>query len=107
MTLISDAEPVTWPAEARQVFDVTGAGDTVIALLGAGVAAGLSFAAAAQLANLAAGLVVRKIGAAAVTVSELKLALHQRRYRRSRRSQRGGPGSHTLQKRSSVASALS
>jgi D-beta-D-heptose 7-phosphate kinase/D-beta-D-heptose 1-phosphate adenosyltransferase len=78
MTLISDADPVTWPAEARQVFDVTGAGDTVIAVLGAGLAAGLSFAAAAQLANLAAGLVVRKIGAAAVTVSELKLALHQR-----------------------------
>ncbi len=78
MTLITDADPVTWPAEARQVFDVTGAGDTVIAVLGAGIAAGLSFAAAAQLANLAAGLVVRKIGAAAVTVSELKLALHQR-----------------------------
>ena len=79
MTLVTDARSaVSWPAEARQVFDVTGAGDTVIALLGAGMAAGLSFADAAQLANLAAGLVVRKIGAAAVTVSELKLALHQR-----------------------------
>jgi D-beta-D-heptose 7-phosphate kinase/D-beta-D-heptose 1-phosphate adenosyltransferase len=79
MTLVTESQPaVSWPAEARQVFDVTGAGDTVIALVGAGVAAGLSFADAAQLANLAAGLVVRKIGSAAVTVSELKLALHQR-----------------------------
>jgi len=66
------------PAEAREVFDVTGAGDTVIAMLGAGVAAGLSMPEAAHLANLGAGIVVRKIGVATVTVSELRLALHQR-----------------------------
>jgi len=66
------------PAEAREVFDVTGAGDTVIAMLGAGVAAGLPMDQAAHLANLAAGIVVRKIGVATVTVSELRLALHQR-----------------------------
>jgi D-beta-D-heptose 7-phosphate kinase/D-beta-D-heptose 1-phosphate adenosyltransferase len=79
MTLVTESgSPISWPAEARQVFDVTGAGDTVIALLGAALAAGLGFADAAQLANLAAGLVVRKIGAACVSVSELKLALHQR-----------------------------
>jgi D-beta-D-heptose 7-phosphate kinase/D-beta-D-heptose 1-phosphate adenosyltransferase len=65
------------PAEAREVFDVTGAGDTVIAMLGAGLAAGLEMADAARLANLAAGIVVRKIGVATVSVSELRLALHQ------------------------------
>jgi D-beta-D-heptose 7-phosphate kinase/D-beta-D-heptose 1-phosphate adenosyltransferase len=65
------------PAEAREVFDVTGAGDTVIAMLGAGLAAGLDMEGAARLANLAAGIVVRKIGVGTVTVSELRLALHQ------------------------------
>ncbi len=79
MTLVAaDGPPASWPAEAREVFDVTGAGDTVIAMLGAAIAAGASFATAAQLANLAAGLVVGKIGAATVSVSELRLALHRR-----------------------------
>ena len=79
MTVITrEAAPLHLPAEAREVYDVTGAGDTVIAVLGAGLAAGLAAAEAAALANLAAGLVVRKIGVATVTPSELKLALHQR-----------------------------
>jgi len=65
------------PARAREVFDVTGAGDTVIATLAAGIAAGMPLAAAAALANLAAGLVVRKIGVASVTPSELRLSLHE------------------------------
>src|SRR6056297_541712 len=64
--------------EAREVFDVTGAGDTVIATLGAALAAGTSLGEAAALANLAAGLVVRKIGVAGVTPFELRVALHQR-----------------------------
>jgi len=64
--------------EAREVFDVTGAGDTVIATLGAAMAAGSTLAEAAALANLAAGLVVRKIGVAGVTPSELRVALHRR-----------------------------
>ncbi|MDJ0927614.1 MAG: bifunctional D-glycero-beta-D-manno-heptose-7-phosphate kinase/D-glycero-beta-D-manno-heptose 1-phosphate adenylyltransferase HldE [Gammaproteobacteria bacterium] len=70
-------EPVFLPARAREVFDVTGAGDTVIATLAAGIAAGIGLADAAALANLAAGLVVRKIGVASVTPSELRLALHE------------------------------
>lgn len=79
MTLVSrDATPVHLAAEVREVFDVTGAGDTVIAVAGAGLAAGLDMADAAALANLAAGLVVRKLGVASVTPSELRLALHQR-----------------------------
>lgn len=65
------------PARARQVFDVTGAGDTVIATLAAGIGAGLELEAAAGLANLAASLVVAKIGAASVTPLELNLALHE------------------------------
>jgi len=77
MTLFEqDAEPLTLPTQAREVFDVTGAGDTVIALLGAGVAAGLAPADAAALANLGAGIVVGKIGVATASRSELQHALH-------------------------------
>ena len=77
MTLFEQgAEPLTLPAQAREVFDVTGAGDTVIALLGAGIAAGLAAADAAALANLGAGIVVGKIGAATASRSELTRALH-------------------------------
>lgn len=78
MVVIADeAEPVFLPARAREVFDVTGAGDTVIAALAAGLATGKDLADAAALANLAAGLVVRKIGVASVTAAELRLALHE------------------------------
>ena len=71
-------EPVFLGARAREVFDVTGAGDTVIAVLAAAVAAGASMNSAAAIANLAAGLVVGKIGVATVTPSELGVALHRR-----------------------------
>jgi len=59
------------PASAREVADVTGAGDTVIATMGLSLAAGGTFAEAAQVANAAAGLVVAKFGAATVTPGEL------------------------------------
>ena len=71
-------EPLFLSTQAREVYDVTGAGDTVIATLAAAVASGQSLASAAALANLAAGLVVRKIGVATVTPGELSAALHQR-----------------------------
>jgi D-beta-D-heptose 7-phosphate kinase/D-beta-D-heptose 1-phosphate adenosyltransferase len=74
----SGAEPLFLSTQAREVYDVTGAGDTVIATLAATLASGQGFAAAAALANLAAGLVVRKIGVATVTTGELSAALHQR-----------------------------
>ena len=64
--------------QAREVYDVTGAGDTVIATLAAALASGQPLGAAAALANLAAGQVVRKIGVATVTPGELSAALHQR-----------------------------
>jgi D-beta-D-heptose 7-phosphate kinase/D-beta-D-heptose 1-phosphate adenosyltransferase len=71
-------EPVFLSTRAREVFDVTGAGDTVIAVLAGALASGDSLQDAAALSNLAAGLVVRKSGAAAVTPSEMRVALHRR-----------------------------
>src|SRR6201984_539551 len=62
-------------ATGRQVFDVTGAGDTVLSVLSLAVAAGASLADAAVLANTAAGVVVGKLGTASVTVPELTHAL--------------------------------
>ena len=73
MTLIAaDRPPAHFPTEAREVFDVTGAGDTVISVLAAGLAAGLALSEATALANLAAGVVVGKLGAAPVLVDELR-----------------------------------
>lgn len=72
------SEPLLLPTLAREVFDVTGAGDTVIATVAAALASGTALSDAARLANLAAGLVVRKIGVASVTRAELQIALHQR-----------------------------
>lgn len=71
-------EPVFLSTRVSEVFDVTGAGDTVIAVLAGAVASGESMAAAAALSNLAAGLVVRKTGVASVSRSEIRAALHQR-----------------------------
>ena len=62
------------PTRARAVFDVTGAGDTVIAHLALGLAAGFTLDTAVEFANHAAGLVVAKLGAASVTRSELRAA---------------------------------
>ncbi len=63
------------PASAREVADVTGAGDTVIAVLGLGLAAGLPLIDAARLANAAAGLVVARFGPAAVSADELRASV--------------------------------
>jgi len=63
-------------AEARQVYDVSGAGDTVIAVLGLALACGAPLQAAAALANTAAGIVVGKVGTAAVSPEELAAALN-------------------------------
>lgn len=67
------------PAQAREVFDVTGAGDTVIATLATGLAAGLPLDSATQLANTAAGIAVGKLGTATVTTRELAQALAAQR----------------------------
>ncbi len=64
------------PARAQEVFDVTGAGDTVISVLAASLAAGEDFAEATALANLAASLAVGKLGTAAISGPELRRAVH-------------------------------
>ena len=78
LLLQSGEEPFFLSTQAREVYDVTGAGDTVIATLAAAIASGEELSAAAALANIAAGLVVRKIGVATVTPSEIRVAMHQR-----------------------------
>jgi D-beta-D-heptose 7-phosphate kinase/D-beta-D-heptose 1-phosphate adenosyltransferase len=65
------------PTEAREVFDVSGAGDTVIAAFSAAIAAGADWRDAAMLANAAAGVVVAKVGTATVTPSELLAHYHE------------------------------
>jgi len=78
MTLLRRGSvPQHLPARAREVYDVTGAGDTVISVLAAALAAGEDLAQATALANLAAGIVVGKLGTATVSVPELRRALHQ------------------------------
>jgi D-beta-D-heptose 7-phosphate kinase/D-beta-D-heptose 1-phosphate adenosyltransferase len=72
------AEPLFLSTQAREVYDVTGAGDTVIATLAGALASGQDLSSAAALANIAAGLVVRKIGVATVTLGEISAALHER-----------------------------
>jgi D-beta-D-heptose 7-phosphate kinase/D-beta-D-heptose 1-phosphate adenosyltransferase len=75
MTLLrGDDPPLYLPAETREVFDVTGAGDTVIAVLAAALAAGVGLPGATALANLAAGMVVGKLGTASVSAPELRRA---------------------------------
>jgi D-beta-D-heptose 7-phosphate kinase/D-beta-D-heptose 1-phosphate adenosyltransferase len=79
MTLIPRHEAaVHYPAQAREVYDVTGAGDTVIAVLGLALAAGFELHQAVALANTAAGLAVAKLGAATIRPEELDHALHAR-----------------------------
>jgi rfaE bifunctional protein kinase chain/domain len=74
MWLLAPEGEAELPAEAREVSDVTGAGDTVIAALALGLAAGASLADAARLANRAAGVVVGKFGSATVSAAELRAA---------------------------------
>jgi D-beta-D-heptose 7-phosphate kinase / D-beta-D-heptose 1-phosphate adenosyltransferase len=75
MTLVDADGAAHFPAEAAEVFDVSGAGDTVVATLAAGLAAGLELRVAARLANIAAGIVVGKIGTAVARESDLLGAL--------------------------------
>lgn len=76
MALISpNAAPFHIPTQAKEVFDVTGAGDTVIASLAASLAAGAESQTAMRVANAAAGVAVGKIGTATVTPEEIQSAL--------------------------------
>jgi D-beta-D-heptose 7-phosphate kinase/D-beta-D-heptose 1-phosphate adenosyltransferase len=71
-----DAAPIHFPSVARQVFDVTGAGDTVIASLAVALAAKTDIHSAIALANTAAGLAVEKVGTSIVPLQELRSVLH-------------------------------
>lgn len=79
MSLIGrDGSIEHFPAEAREVFDVSGAGDTVVATLAAALGAGSSLSDAARLANVAAGIVVGRVGTASVPARDLINVLHRR-----------------------------
>jgi D-beta-D-heptose 7-phosphate kinase/D-beta-D-heptose 1-phosphate adenosyltransferase len=78
MTLLRpNEEELHLPARAREVYDVTGAGDTVISVLASSLAAGQSLPEAVALANLAAGIVVGKLGTASVSAPELRRAINE------------------------------
>ena len=77
VSLVRAEEETHIPTRSQEVFDVSGAGDTVIAVLAAGLAGGLKGAEAAFLANLAASVVVQKLGTYAVSRDELKQALRE------------------------------
>ncbi len=80
MALFEGTSHVTYiPTEAREVFDVTGAGDTVISTLALGLVSGLSVLEAAVVSNIAAGIVVGKLGTASATPDELISRLSEKR----------------------------
>jgi len=71
MALFADGNMILVPAHSREVYDVTGAGDTVISVLCLALAAGASILDAVELTNIAAGIVVGKLGTGGVTPAEL------------------------------------
>ena len=77
MTLVAGDDVQHLPARAREVFDVSGAGDTVVAAVAAGLAAGAPLALAARLANVAAGIVVGKTGTAVARAEDVVAALRE------------------------------
>lgn len=92
MTLLRSGEPALHlPARALEVFDVTGAGDTVISTLAAALAAGESLPNAVGLSNIAAGIVIGKLGTAAISAPELRRAVQ-----REQGSERGVVGVEQL-----------
>ncbi len=76
MTLFESDRSTHIPAKAKEVYDVTGAGDTVISVLTLALASGASLVQSAMISNVAAGIVVGKLGTASVTQEELKSVLH-------------------------------
>ncbi len=79
MTLVASETVLHLPAEAPEVYDVSGAGDTVAAALACGLAAGLDLKVSARLANIAAGIVVGKVGTAVARPTDLMTALSPQR----------------------------
>ncbi len=78
MTLFqANAAPISYPAHAVEIYDVTGAGDTVVATLATGLASGMSYVDAVEIANAAAGIVVGQVGTTAITIAKLEEALER------------------------------
>jgi D-beta-D-heptose 7-phosphate kinase/D-beta-D-heptose 1-phosphate adenosyltransferase len=84
--LLPEQDSLVFPASARDVADVCGAGDTAVSTFALALAAGASFSDAAYLSNVAAGVVVGKAGAVAISADELLEALQQRPATRVRRA---------------------
>ena len=85
MTLYPNKEkPIDIPTQAKEVFDVTGAGDTVVSVLAMALAIGFNYQDSAWLANMAASIVVGKIGTAVVTLPEIDEYLHEEMLRTSK-----------------------
>ena len=81
MVLVSvDEDPQILPAQQRAVYDVTGAGDIVLAMLGLGLGSRLSMGESARLANFTAGLEVEKLGAVAIGMAEIRARLQSQRF---------------------------
>ena len=79
MTLFENGGEITHiPTVAKEVFDVTGAGDTVISTFSLGLASGLDLKTSAVLSNYAAGIVVGQVGTSAVSAVQLKQAVENR-----------------------------
>jgi D-beta-D-heptose 7-phosphate kinase/D-beta-D-heptose 1-phosphate adenosyltransferase len=87
--VMKDGSSTHIPSIAREIYDVSGAGDTVTAWMGAALAAGASVRESAQLANYAAGVEVGKAGVSTVSPEEV-LAVHEERYDQIGRLRRGG-----------------
>ena len=77
MTLFNEGEPIYQPTRAQEVYDVSGAGDTVIAGVGLGLAAGYTMPEAMHLANTAAGVVVAKLVRRFARLQQLNKALEE------------------------------
>jgi D-beta-D-heptose 7-phosphate kinase/D-beta-D-heptose 1-phosphate adenosyltransferase len=96
-------EPIFQPARAREVFDVTGAGDTVAALMALGLGAGGSFEQVMEIANLAAGVVVEKKGVHHIRLSEICEAMHRELQENQDQSQvASGPANSRAQSRNVI-----
>ena len=80
MTIIDQKNSETFKAEAREVFDVSGAGDTVVATIGASLSAGIDLRQAVRLANISAGIVVAKTGTAVAYAADIIQLLEEREF---------------------------
>ena len=80
MSLFTEGnKQLDFPAETAETFDVTGAGDTVLACLGVGIAAGMSISEAARVANIAAGIVIEQVGTSSISSKDLANRLDSKR----------------------------